>query len=168
MNKIGIFYGSTTGTTEEIANQIADKLDVAKADIHDVARIDKDAIGKYDVLLLGSSTWGDGELQDDWYDAVEMMKEQDLAHKFVGLFGCGDCDSYGDTFCDAIGILYEELKNTGCTFCGSMDTSEYDFGNSIAVVNGRFIGLAIDEVNESNKTEARIGQWTKLIKEEIN
>ncbi|MDO5088281.1 MAG: flavodoxin, partial [Leptotrichiaceae bacterium] len=27
MSKIGIFYGSTTGVTEDIANRIAEKLD---------------------------------------------------------------------------------------------------------------------------------------------
>lgn len=28
MNKIGVFYGSTTGTTEDLARRIAEKLDV--------------------------------------------------------------------------------------------------------------------------------------------
>ena len=37
MKKTGIFYGSTTGTTEILAKQIATLLDVADADIYDVA-----------------------------------------------------------------------------------------------------------------------------------
>lgn len=168
MNKIGIFYGSTTGTTEEIANRIAEKLDVSKNHIHDVGRFKKELISEYDVLLLGSSTWGDGELQDDWYDTIEIIKKEDLSHKFVGLFGCGDCKSYPDTFCDAMGILYEDLKNTRCTFCGSMETKGYDFSSSIAVVNNRFVGLPIDEGNESDQTDSRIDQWIKLVKEDIN
>ena len=28
MNKIGVFYGSTTGTTEDLARRIAEKLEV--------------------------------------------------------------------------------------------------------------------------------------------
>ncbi|MDR3118036.1 MAG: flavodoxin FldA [Mediterranea sp.] len=168
MNKIGVFYGSTTGTTEDVARRIAAKLGVAGADIHDASSVTESMIEGYDVLLLGSSTWGDGELQDDWYDSIKVIKKADLSHKFVGLFGCGDCESYGDTFCDAIGILYEELKGTGCTFCGAVDTSGYGFGSSIAVVNGKFAGLPLDEGNESGKTDARIDSWVEQIKEEIN
>ena len=33
MNKIGVFYGSTTGTTEDLARRIAEKLDVPSAHI---------------------------------------------------------------------------------------------------------------------------------------
>ena len=29
----------------------------------------------------------------------------------------------------------------------------------IAVLNGKFVGLALDDVNESDKTEARIDNW---------
>lgn len=166
--KIGIFYGSTTGTTEDLARRIAGKLGVADADIHDASSISESDVEGYDVLVLGSSTWGDGELQDDWYDAVKVIKKADLSHKFVALFGCGDCESYSDTFCDAIGILYEELKGTGCTFCGAVDPSDYEFGSSIAVVNGKFVGLALDEVNEDGKTDSRIAAWVEAVKKEIN
>ena len=110
MNKIGVFYGSTTGTTEDLARRIAEKLDVPSAHIYDVSKLTEALVGEYDVLVLGSSTWGAGELQDDWYDGIKVLKKCDLSHKYVALFGCGDSDSYSDTFCDAIGILYEELK----------------------------------------------------------
>ena len=35
MKKTGIFYGSSTGTTEAVANLIASKLGIASADVHD-------------------------------------------------------------------------------------------------------------------------------------
>lgn len=73
MKRTGIFYGSTTGTTEAVARLIAEKMGVEKADIHDVSRINAETVGKYEVLILGTSTWGDGELQDDWYDGVEVL-----------------------------------------------------------------------------------------------
>ena len=109
MNKIGVFYGSTTGTTEDLARRIAEKLEVPSTHIYDVSKLTEALVNEYDVLVLGSSTWGAGELQDDWYDGVKVLKKCDLSHKHVALFGCGDSDSYSDTFCDAIGILYEEL-----------------------------------------------------------
>ena len=168
MNKIGVFYGSTTGTTEDVARQIAEKLNVPSGHIYDVSKITEDLIREYDVLVLGTSTWGAGELQDDWYDGVKILKKCDLSHKYVALFGCGDSDSYYDTFCDGIGILYEELKDTNCKFCGTINTTGYTFDSSIAVVNGKFIGLPIDEVNEDNQTEERISAWAEQVKQEIS
>ena len=56
MKSIGIFYGSSSGTTENIANAIADKLGVASADIHNVADASPEDVNKYEVLILGSST----------------------------------------------------------------------------------------------------------------
>lgn len=65
------FYGSSTGTCEELANQIAEKLGVSSTDVHSVDKMTADKIKEYEVLVLGTSTWGDGELQDDWYDGVK-------------------------------------------------------------------------------------------------
>ena len=81
MNKIGVFYGSTTGTTEDLARRIAEKLDVPSAHIYDVSKLTEALVGEYDVLVLGSSTWGAGELQDDWYDGIKILKKCDLSHK---------------------------------------------------------------------------------------
>lgn len=84
------FYGSTTGTTESVAGRIADVLGISSADVHDVSKLTAELVSGYEVLLLGTSTWGDGELQDDWYDGVKVLKGMDLSDKLVGLFGCGD------------------------------------------------------------------------------
>ena len=168
MKKTGVFYGSSTGTCEELANQIAEKLGVSSTDVHSVDKMTADKIKEYEVLVLGTSTWGDGELQDDWYDGVKVLKSADLSMKFVALFGCGDSDSYCDTFCDGIGVLYEDLKDSGCTFLGNkVSTDEYSFSSSIAVVDGAFVGLPLDEVNESNKTAERIDAWTAEIKSKL-
>lgn len=164
MKRTAIFYGSTTGTTESIANLIAEKLGVSQADVRDVSTMTSDMVNGYDVLLLGTSTWGDGELQDDWYDGVKLLKELDLSGKLVGLFGCGDSESYPDTFCDGIGIIYENLKGTGCEFINGVSESDYTYSSSIAVVDGQFVGLAIDEMNESGKTDERVTAWTDHIK----
>ena len=74
MKKTGVFYGSSTGTCEELANQIAEKLGVSSTDVHSVDKMTADKIKEYEVLVLGTSTWGDGELQDDWYDGVKVLK----------------------------------------------------------------------------------------------
>ena len=168
MKKTGIFYGSSTGTCEDLANQIADKLGVAASDVYSADKLSADLVKEYDLLILGTSTWGDGELQDDWYDGIKVLKSADLSFKSIALFGCGDSESYCDTFCDGMGILYEDLKDSGCSFIGNkVGTDGYSFSSSIAVVNGAFVGLALDEVNESDKTAERIDNWTAELKKHI-
>lgn len=163
MNMTGIFYGSTMGTTESVAREIAARLGVDSADIHNVADADVHETDKYDLLVLGSSTWGCGELQDDWYSFIEQLKSLDLTGKRVALFGCGDAGSYPDTFCDAVGILHEALAATGCTFAGAYDPEGYDAVNSLICKEGKFVGLAIDESNPAASDE-RIARWCELLK----
>lgn len=57
MKKTGIFYGSTTGTTESVAGRIADVLGISSADVHDVSKLTAELVSGYEVLLLGTSTW---------------------------------------------------------------------------------------------------------------
>ena len=156
----GIFYGSSTGMTEALAGRIAEKLGIDSSDVHNVADASADAVGNYDLLLLGSSTWGAGELQDDWYSFVDELKTKDLSGKRVAFFGCGDSESFPDTFCDALGILRDELAGTGCTFVGAYAPEDYAVTDSSVCRDGLFVGLAADETNESDKTDARIDRWT--------
>ncbi|MDR1221525.1 MAG: flavodoxin FldA [Tannerella sp.] len=163
MDKTAIIFGSTTGMTENIANRIASLLNISTDNVYEVAGITPEIISRYDVLLLGSSTWGSGELQDDWYDGVEVLKKSDLNGKKIAFFGTGDSDSYPDTFCDALGLIYKDVESSGATFIGQVDPSEYTFDASVAVVDGKFVGLALDETNESNKTGDRINRWIKSL-----
>lgn len=168
MKKIGIIYGSTTGTCESLASQLAESLGVTTNDVYSADKLTDALIASYDVLILGTSTWGDGELQDDWYDGIKVLKNADLNGKTIALFGCGDSESYCDTFCDGMGILYEDLKDSGCTFLGNrVSTDDYTFSDSMAVVDGAFVGLALDEVNESDKTSGRIREWVNKLKNNI-
>lgn len=161
--KVGIFYASATGTCRAVAEKIASKLGVAAGDVHDVSKASAADADQYDVLLLGSSTWVPGEMQSDWYDFASDLKPH-LKGKKVGLFGTGDGSTYSDTFVDAIGAMFDEFSDSGCTFIGSMPTDGYDFGESLAVRDGEFVGLPIDEDNESGKTDERIAQWVTSLK----
>lgn len=167
MKKTGIFYGSTTGTTESVARLIAEKLGVSPADVHDVSKLDAALAESYEALILGTSTWGDGELQDDWYDGIKVLKNANLSGKIIALFGCGDSESYSDTFCDGMGILFEDLKDSGCTFVGAVSDSDYTYASSVAVADGKFVGLALDDVNESDRTDARVSAWTEMLKADL-
>lgn len=167
MKKTGVFYGSTTGTTESVARTIAEKLGIPSSDVYDVSKMTADVAGNYEALILGTSTWGDGELQDDWYDGIKVLKRTNLSGKTVALFGCGDSESYSDTFCDAMGILFENLKDTGCRIIGTVSDADYTYSSSIAATDGNFVGLAIDDINESDKTDERVTAWTETLKAEL-
>lgn len=164
MKKTGIFYGSTTGNTELVAEKIARNLGIGKEDIHNVAGTGADAVHPYEILLLGCSTWGAGELQDDWNDFLFKLKDLDLKGKTVALFGCGDGVTYGSSFCDALGVIHHELQHTGCNFAGKVNTEGYSFDGSLALTDGKFAGLPIDENNESGQTDSRVKAWTDQLK----
>lgn len=167
MNKTCIIFGSSTGTCEAIATKIADKLGVDVGDVLNAANIDAEALGAYQNLILGTSTWGAGELQDDWYDGIKAIKAADLSGKVVALFGCGDCESYCDTFCGGMAELYDAVKDSGAKVVGAVPTEGYSFDDSEAVVDGKFVGLALDDVNEDDKTSQRIDDWVALISPEL-
>lgn len=167
MKKIGIFFGSSTGTTADVAERIAKKFGIADADVRDVAKSAPSDVASYDVLLLGSSTWGSGDLQDDWDDYIAGVEALDLKDKKIAIFGCGD-ETMSDTFCGAVGVLYDRLQKTGARFIGSFPADCYDFSKSEAVKDGsNAVGLLLDEVNKPELTDGRIELWALGLKTEI-
>lgn len=161
MKKTVIVYGSTTGTCEDLAGRIAAKLGVDN--VINVTDFNDSVIADNDNLILGTSTWGAGEVQDDWYDGIKVIKGADLSGKTVALFGCGDSESYADTFVGGLAEIYNAAKEAGANIIGAVPTVGYTFDDSEAVVDGKFVGLALDEVNEDNKTDERIDAWVAQI-----
>ncbi|WP_028897754.1 flavodoxin FldA [Prevotella sp. HUN102] len=159
MKKTVVVFGSSTGTCETIANTIGEKLG---AEVINVTDFSADTVAENDNLILGTSTWGAGELQDDWYDGINVLKGADLAGKTVALFGCGDSESYGDTFCGAMKEIFDACE--GANVLPGVSTDGYTFDDSDAVVDGQFVGLALDDVNEDDQTEGRIDAWLESIK----
>ena len=161
MKKTIVIYGSSTGTCEDLAGRIAAKLGVET--VISVGDLTADTVAEYDNLIIGTSTWGFGELQDDWYDGLETLKGADLSGKTIAIFGCGDSGSYSDSFCGGMGELYNGLTDSGATIVGAVAADDYDYSDSAAVVDGQFVGLALDEVNEADKTDDRIDAWVAAI-----
>ena len=91
--------------TESLAAKIAARTGVAQTDVRSVADASADEAEGYDLLLLGSSTWGCGELQDDWYDFLDALKRKALSGKRVALFGCGDSASYPESPSEHVALL---------------------------------------------------------------
>lgn len=116
MAKALIIYGSTTGNTENAAQQIGKVLVQGGHEVclQDVRQSKVEELGNgYDVTLLGSSTWGDAdiELQEDFAPFFDDLGKADLQGRMVALFGCGD-SSYTH-YCGAVDALQEKVESMG-------------------------------------------------------
>ena len=154
---IGVFYGSTNGNTQEAAKKIADSL---KATLYDVGSLKGiEALQAHDVLILGTSTWYDGELQDDWDSYLLELKKVDLTNKKVAFFGLGDQEGYGSDFVSGMRMIYNVALAQGANILGAWDDEGYVYEHSASIINGKFIGLVLDEENQSELSDTRIAQW---------
>ena len=115
MANVVVIYGSTTGNTEELAGRVAAGLKNGGAGVtvKNVTDASTDDLAGYDAIVFGCSTWGEGELQDDFIDFHEEMRDVSLQGKKVAIFGPGDSDDYPDTFCEAVNILEDTAKKCG-------------------------------------------------------
>ncbi|PUE65412.1 flavodoxin [Arcobacter caeni] len=160
-----IFYASSTGNSDEVASKISSSL--GEIEVFNLANTKADKINDYDKVILGGSTWGDGELNDDWEDAWADFCKLDLSNKTVALFGLGDQESYSDEFCSALGAIYKQVVSLKAKVIGFTSTEGYYHDASKAQIDNKFVGLVIDEDNQSDLTDKRIEDWVKDIKEEI-
>ena len=169
MAKIGLFFGTQTGNTQTIAETIQKEFGGSNVvELHDIASADSDDFSAYDCIIIGCPTWNVGELQADWegfYD--DELDNMDFGGKKVAYFGAGDQVGYADNFQDAIGILEEKISERGGTTVGYWSTEGYDFSESKAVRDGKFVGLALDEDNQSDLTDSRIKAWVAQLKSEF-
>jgi len=167
MMAVGLFYSTSTGNTETGAEAIGSAGGLEAMDVGDISPGD---LTGYDGLIVGAPTWHTGadEMRSGtaWDDILEEIKGLDLNGKPVAVFGCGDSSGYGDNFCDAIEELYSTFKAAGAKMIGSVDASDYTYDDSKSVVDGKFLGLALDEDNEDDRTEDRANAWVTQLKSE--
>ena len=161
-----IFYASSTGNTADAAKSISEKL--GGVEVFDISDYNIETINEYDKVILGISTWGEGELQDDWEEAMDDFSDIDFSKKTVALFGLGDQDDYAEYFLDAMGMIYDQVLVMGGNVIGSFDIDD-DFYHeeSKAIVNDKFVGLALDEDNQNDLSDNRITKWCDDIRSEI-
>ena len=165
MQNIAIIFGSSVGNTRFVAEKIHTHF--PEADLIPAETADLEALKKYDVLIMGTSTWGVGQLQDDFETFVENFLTLDLSGKTIALFGLGDQQTYADTFCNGMGKLYELLEKQKPRFIGQWPGDDYDFSESSAFKDGMFVGLALDEDNEPDLTDGRIAIWSEEVRKAL-
>lgn len=168
MAKIGLFYGSTTGKTADVAEQVQAVL--GGDSVVDLIEIeDAGALANYEYLIIACPTWNIGELQDDWAAVFDDLDDVNFSGKTVAYIGTGDQVGYADNFMDAMGQLEEKIASLGGKTVGYWPADGYEHEASLAIRDGnKFCGLALDEDNEPDKTEGRIKTWAIQIKQEMS
>ncbi len=171
MFKIGIFYGSDTGNTKNIAYLIYEKLTkYFNTHILNINNVSIESFKKFDIFIFGTSTWYCGELQYDWDNFLKDFKKINFSKKIVSFFGCGNQKDYINNFCDGVYKLYNIVKSNNGLIIGYWPTKNYFFKKSLSLINKNyFIGLMIDEISQSKLTNKRINIWiSKLVVDILN
>lgn len=171
MTTVGIFFGTDTGNTRKVAKQIAKQLGDIAGKPDNIKNVGVDALLAYDVLILGSPTYGEGELPgltagtstESWEEFMPNLSGADFSGKTIALYGLGDQAGYPDNFVDALGMLYDAFADCGAKFVGFTETEGYEFTRSKAVVDGQFVGLVLDEDNQKELSEMRLSNWLEDI-----
>jgi len=177
---VGLYFTTTTGHTEEVADAIKENLGDAVTDPIDASDVEAADLAAYDSLIIGSPTWNTGadtaRSGTAWDELLEDVKGMDMSGKKVAVFGCGDSVAYSDYFCDALEEVHSAFSEAGATMVGAWPTESYEFECSKSVVGGeplssgeadKMLGLAIDEENQSDLTEDRAFQWCAQLKTEM-
>ena len=166
---IGLFYGSSTCYTEMAGEKIRMQLGEELVDIFDITETPIITAQFYDYLILGIPTWDYGELQEDWEEIWEDIDELELTGKKVALYGLGDQIGYPEWFLDAMGYLHSKILKRGAIPCGYWPIEGYTYEASKALTpdGTQFVGLALDEENEFDKSAERIANWCEQIRTEF-
>ena len=160
-----VFYGTQTGNTVGVAEKIQDALADLIGEIKCIQDVKAADFDSCDFFVLGGSTWGDGELTDDWQDFFPQLDRIDFTGKRVALFGLGDQVSYSYNFVSSMKLLYDKLQERGAqVIVSEVSTDGFTYDHSEAVVGGHFLGLVIDEMNEPELTDERIAGWASAVR----
>jgi len=172
MKKIGIFFGPEGGATEKIAKMIQAEFGASNADLVPVKNATAQDIDKYENIIFGSSTighetWDSRKIKPDWDNFRPELDKINYEGKKFALYGLGDHISYARFFVDSMGIIAKRMLTNNATIVGSCDARDYEFEQSEAFIDGKFIGLAIDEEFEDEKSPERVKRWVANLKNEF-
>ncbi len=171
MKKIGIYFGTDTGTTRLMAKKMAKKMGGIAQKPLNVNRTEVEDFLKHDAFILGTPTYGINQLPGkstdieagSWEEFLPRIENIDFSGKTIALYGLGDQAKYADRFLDSMVFLYRFFSERGATIIGQWPVEGYSFEQSQAVIDGKFVGLALDQQNQAILTEARIDQWLDQI-----
>lgn len=175
MKKIALLYSSKGGNVESVAMKIKEKLSDFQVYFSDFKDIDDNELINSDFFIIGCSTvgfetWQDAGKIDNWSLAFTKLKSTDLdfSEKKFAIFGLGDHVMYPANFSDNMMMIKIDMESLGCKLIGKWSGEEYTFTDSKAFDGKFFVGLPLDEDNESDLTDNRINRWLAEIEKSID
>lgn len=165
-----VVYATMFGATEEVAETVSHALAAeldAEVQCRDAGWLDFAELEDQDLIVIGSCTWNIGQLPSDWEARLQELAQRDLRGKLVALFGTGDARGYPDTYLDALDAIAKAATVAGATLIGEWSTAGYRFAGSLALRGSNFVGLALDQDNDDDLTDARIGVWCAQLANEV-
>ncbi|WP_455382512.1 flavodoxin [Salinispira pacifica] len=165
---VAIIFGSSTGNTEYVANKVLRAFGEENARLHNISDPETlDVMRSSANLVCCLSTWGAGDMQDDWDALIEELRRINYSGKKVAILGLADQQNYPDTFADGMAVLAKIVRSHGGAVIGQTSSDGYSFTASRAEQDGRFLGLVIDEDNQSDQTDTRIREWVNGLKKQF-
>lgn len=168
MRKIGIFFGTDTGSTRLVAKKIYSLLGPDVADKpKNINRTRVDELLEYDALILGTPSYGVGDMpglaagcqEANWAEFVPYLDGVDLSGKRVALFGLGHQERYASRFASSLIQLYRVFYGYGANMVGRWSTEGYQFENSASIIDNQFVGLVLDQRGQPHLTDERLQTW---------
>jgi len=176
MSKIGIFFGTETGSTRLVAKKIYKFLGEDLADKpKNINRTSPEELMQYDALIVGTPSYGVGDLpgravdclEANWAEFIPYLDDCNLSGKKVALFGLGHQERYASRFASSLIKLYQVFYGYGADIVGRWSTDGYTFDHSDSIIDGEFVGLVLDQRGQANLTDERIKLWLEQIKPQL-
>lgn len=169
--KIALLYGPMGGNTENIAKLVASKLGNENCELISVGIANEDTLANYDKIIIGGATigthnWAHKTTNTDWDNFLPILRKLDLTNKTFAIFGLGDQVAYANHFVDDMRVVYDIVIESKGKIIGQCPIEGYDFNESEAVIDNKFVGLPIDEDFQKDLTEERLNNWVTLIRED--
>lgn len=164
MAKIGLFFDTDTGNTRKVAKMINKLFDDGDLEMKNITKVEPADFERFSAFILGTPTLGEGELPENWDAFLPQLEDMDFTGKTIALFGLGDQAEYAHEFVDGLGILYEKFEALGASFIGFWPTEGYEYDISLGELEGEFVGLVLDQENQSDLTKERVETWVGLVK----
>lgn len=168
MSKTAIFFGPLNGAVNRVADKLKNVIGEDKVEMVPVKDATVADIEKYDKIIFGISTvgkdtWDAKYTNVDWGKFLPEISKTTYEGKTIAIFGLGDHITYAHGFVDHIGLLANALLENNAVLVGQVSTDGYEFDESTAVVDDKFLGLPIDEDFEPELTDERVENWVKQI-----
>lgn len=162
MKKTAIIYTTISGSTKELAYDIADRLSIGRSHVFDLLEMDLVVIKSYETILLGSPTYGKGKAHYLWKEGLRDIQGLLSQKTSIGLFVMGDMKNHRPTFGKGLFELYQGLDLEKVKLIGAIPgfTYKYEFWDWKETW---IPGLIVDKHGKKDRNKVHFNTWIERI-----